>query len=280
VSGKTIFLTTAALIAFAGNSLLCRLALAERHIDAASFTGIRLVSGAAVLLLLAARRPPASAGRASFGSALALFLYAAPFSYAYLRLPAGVGALVLFAVVQATMVGWGIIRGERPRPLVWIGLALAIGGLLGLTLRGVGAPDPVGIVGMAAAGVAWGVYSLRGRSTTGDPVVATAANFARAAPLALLLVAVAARFHGLSLSLRGASLAVASGALASGLGYSIWYAALRDLTATRAAVLQLLVPVLAAAGGVVLLGEALTWRLVLAGGAILGGVGLAIRGRS
>ena len=275
---RTALFTALALIGFAGNSLLCRLALADRTIDAASFTAVRLASGAVVLVLLARgwRAGPRSAGNAI--SAAALFAYAAPFSYAYLRLGAGLGALVLFGAVQATMIGWGIVRGERPRLAVWLGLGLALGGLVGLAAPGASSPDLVGVAAMTVAGVAWGVYSLRGRSSPGGPLATTAANFARSVPLAAVLLVAAALLSGLHGSARGILLAALSGAIASGLGYSLWYAALPGLTATRAAILQLLVPVLAAGGGVGLLGERVSLRLLLTGAAILGGVALAIRG--
>jgi drug/metabolite transporter (DMT)-like permease len=280
VNRRTALCTALALVGFAGNSLLCRLALADRTIDAASFTAVRLASGALVLVLLAGSWRGGLARSGSTLSAVALFAYAAPFSYAYLRLGAGVGALILFASVQATMIGWGLARGERPPLSVWLGLTLALGGLVGLAAPGASSPDPVGLALMTVAGVAWGVYSLRGRSGGGSPLATTASNFARSTPLAAALVAVAAFCAGLDASARGLVLAAASGAIASGLGYSLWYAALPGLTATRAAILQLLVPVLAAGGGVGLLGERVSLRLLLAGAAILGGVALAIRARA
>jgi drug/metabolite transporter (DMT)-like permease len=273
---RTALYTSLALIGFAANSLLCRMALGDGAIDAASFTAVRLASGALVLVLLARSWRGGASGGSTI-SAVALFAYAAPFSYAYLQLGAGVGALVLFAAVQATMIGWGIARGERPRLAVWIGLALALGGLAGLAAPGATSPDPIGLALMTAAGIAWGVYSLRGRGAPGSPLATTAANFARSVPLAAALVAIAAAASGLSASGRGLLLAALSGAVASGLGYSLWYAALPGLTATRAAVLQLLVPVLAAGGGVALLDERVSSRLLVAGAAILGGVALAIR---
>lgn len=279
VDRRTIVLTATALVAFAANSLLCRLALATQRIDAASFTAIRLASGAIVLALLALRRGGGK-GAGSWWSAAALFLYAAPFSYAYMRISTGIGALVAFGAVQATMIGWGIARGERPRVAVWMGLVIAIGGLVGLTAPGATAPDPVGALIMAVAGIAWAVYSLRGRTPGADPVATNASNFARTMPLVAVLVASAAAMGGLHASPRGVLLAVASGALASGLGYSIWYAALQSLTATRAAILQLLVPILAASGGIVLLDERVTFRLVVAGVAVLAGVALAARARA
>jgi drug/metabolite transporter (DMT)-like permease len=277
---RALLLTTAALFCFAGNSLLCRLALAERHIDAASFTAIRLGSGALVLLLLA--RPVASKRHArwtSWISAAALFAYAAPFSYAYLRLGAAMGALLLFGFVQATMLGWALIRGERPDRLTWTGIVVALIGLIALTAPGRSAPDPLGAAGMGVAGIAWGIYSVRGRAASNHPLQATASNFARSVPFALILIGIAGATSELQASTRGIVLAIASGALASGLGYAIWYSALPSLSATLAAVVQLLVPVLAAAGGVLVLGETLSVRLVTASAAILGGLGLAIHGR-
>jgi len=280
VAPRTLLLTAAALVAFAGNSLLCRIALAQERIDAGSFTAVRLASGALVLALLAMGRGRDDAPVNRWPSAVALFLYAAPFSYAYLRLPTGVGALVLFGAVQATMIAWGIARGERPRPMVWIGLVLALGGLGALALPGAGAPDPIGLVAMAIAGVSWGAYSLRGRTSVGDPLVATAANFLRSLPFAAVLVVVVLGRGAAWADAQGLALAVASGALASGVGYSVWYAALRGLSATRAAIVQLLVPVLAAAGGAWWLDERVDRRLVLTGAIVLIGVALAIRARS
>jgi drug/metabolite transporter (DMT)-like permease len=272
--------TVLALVGFAANSLLCRAALGGggRLIDAASFTTVRLVSGALVLGLLLRLRGGAER-RGSWGSALALFAYAAGFSLAYVRIPAGVGALVLFGCVQATMLGTGIFRGERPRPLEWAGLVLALGGLVALTAPGVSAPDALGAALMAGAGVAWGVYSLRGRGST-NPLAVTADNFLRSVPLTLGLSVLGLLVEGTPRATpAGLGLAVASGALASGVGYSLWYAALPHLSATRAAIVQLSVPVLAAAGGVLLLGETLSVRLVGAGSALLCGILLALRAR-
>jgi drug/metabolite transporter (DMT)-like permease len=276
---RTAVCAAAALACFAGNSLLCRMALASGQIDAASFTAVRLASGAALLALLAGgRRAPRGAGAWVAGGAL--FLYAAPFSVAYLQLGAATGALILFAVVQATMIGWGLLRGERPSAGAWTGFAIAIGGLIALLLPGVSAPPLAGAAAMAAAGIAWGVYSLRGRRSAGDARAVSAANFLATLPLAAVFVAAWALTHDLHLTARGAALAAISGALASGLGYALWYAALRGLSATRAAILQLTVPVLATAAAVVWLHEPLTARFVLSGMAILGGVGLVIRARN
>ncbi|MDY7227802.1 DMT family transporter [Hyalangium rubrum] len=277
---RTALLTVLALGGFAANSLLCRAALAGggRLIDAASFTSVRLLSGALVLGVLLRLRAGRYQG-GSWGSALALFTYAAGFSLAYVRIPAGVGALLLFGCVQTTMLGTGLVRGERPKPLEWAGLLLALGGLMGLTAPGATAPDFTGAALMAGAGVAWGVYSLRGRGST-HPLAATAHNFLLSVPMALVLSGVSAGMQGTPhIMMRGAVLAVASGALASGVGYSLWYAALPHLTATRAAIVQLSVPVLAATGGVLLLGEQLTPRLLGAGTALLCGVLLALASR-
>jgi drug/metabolite transporter (DMT)-like permease len=271
---RVVLATAAALVAFAANSLLCRAALGDGRADAASFTGLRLASGAAVLILLS--RGAGGARGGSWPSAVALFVYAAAFSVAYFFLSAGVGALLLFAAVQVTMIGAGIAAGERPAPSVWAGLVLALGGLVHLSLRGAHVPSPGGTALMLAAGVAWGVYSLRGRRT-GPPLPATADNFRRAAPLAALVWVLAALTGATHLTPAGAGLAVTSGAITSGLGYVAWYAALPHLTAARAAVLQLSVPVLAAGGGVLLLGEVLTARLLVSGAAILIGIALATR---
>jgi drug/metabolite transporter (DMT)-like permease len=266
------------MLAFAANSLLCRAALGGVEADAATFTTLRLVSGAVVLAGVARFRgispvPP----RFAWASALTLFGYAILFSLAYLRLSAGAGALLLFGAVQLTMITSGLRTGERPRALEWLGLAVSIGGLVVLTRPGLGRPDPLGAGLMLVAGVGWGLYSLRGRGK-GDPVAVNAASFARAVPFALLANAAAAASGITRLTLVGAGLAVASGALASGLGYAIWYAALRGLTATRAAIVQLSVPPLAAVAGVVFLGEAFSGRLVAASVLILGGIGLAVLG--
>ncbi len=280
-STRTLAATGAALIGFAANSLLCRMALGARAIDAWSFTAVRLGGGALMLALLAraagrGARSPRGAG--SFGSALALFGYAVLFSLAYLRLSTGVGALVLFACVQATMIGWAIGTGARPSAVEWLGLAVALLGLAFLTLPGASAPDPLGLLLMALAGVAWGAYSLRGRGNRA-PLFATADNFARSVPLALAGLALGFVLGPLHGTARGVALALASGALASGVGYSLWYLALPGLSATRAALVQLTVPVLAAAGGILVLDERATPRLLLSALLILGGVGVALLGR-
>lgn len=270
---RTASLTALAMLAFAGNSLLCRAALRHTAIDAASFTTLRLVSGALVLWLLVRFKSGKAPGRGNWWSALALFAYAAAFSFAYARLPAATGALLLFGAVQATMIVRGIVAGERFRPWQLAGLVLALGGLVGLLLPGLSAPPVGGAILMMLAGAAWGVYSLRGRGQ-GDPTLVTAGNFLRAAPLAVLLSVL--MLGQVSVDAPGVGLALASGALTSAVGYVIWYAALPALKATTAATVQLSVPVIAALGGVAFLGEAITWRLALASAAILGGIALVI----
>jgi drug/metabolite transporter (DMT)-like permease len=268
---RTIALTVLAMLAFAANSLLCRMALAHTAIDAASFTAIRLVSGAIVLSLLVAMRGRAQADTGNWRSAFALFAYAAGFSFAYVSLTAATGALLLFGAVQVTMIGHGLWRGERLHRVQVIGCVAAFAGLVGLLLPGLSAPALGGALLMLGAGFAWGVYSLRGRQAV-DPVSVTAGNFVRAMAFALLLALAMWRDH--SADGAGIAYAVASGALASGVGYVIWYGALPQLRPTSAAIVQLSVPLLAAAGGVLLLGEPLTVRLVVASIAILGGIAM------
>ena len=269
---RTIALTSIAMIAFAGNSLLCRAALKHTSIDAANFTTIRLVAGA-VLLYLFARMRSKQPGRGNWLSAFALFAYAAGFSYAYVSLPAATGALLLFGAVQATMIGHGLWIGERLLRIQLVGLALAIGGLIGLFMPGLSAPPLYGSVLMLGAGIAWGIYSLRGKGA-GDPTRVTAGNFIRAVPITVMLSLIMLKSN--SLDYVGVWYAVASGALASGMGYAIWYTALPALKATKAATVQLSVPVIAALGGITFLSEPITLRIVLASVAILGGIALVI----
>jgi drug/metabolite transporter (DMT)-like permease len=270
-----ILLTAFALMAFAANSIICRMALGNTAIDPASFTTIRLTSGAIVLWVIVSvssgyelRRHPGS-----WWSAGMLFLYAAAFSFAYVSLNAGAGALILFGSVQATMITSGLLKGERPPLLAWCGLAIALAGLVYLVLPGLEAPSFSGAALMALAGFAWGIYSLRGIGAT-NPMVVTSDNFLRSVPMtvgvSLVLIQV------LQISLEGILLAVLSGGLTSGIGYVVWYAALRSLSAIRAAMLQLMVPIIAAVGGVLLLSELVTLRLVLSGILIIGGVGLTL----
>ena len=270
---RVVALTSLAMVAFACNSLLCRVALGHTGIDAASFTTIRLMSGAVVLWLVARMSRGTQAGTGSWPSALALFVYAAGFSFAYVSLPASTGALLLFGAVQATMIGRGIRAGERLSRPQLMGLVFALGGLVGLLLPGLSAPPLPGALLMLSAGVAWGIYSLRGKGA-GDPTRITAGNFLRAVPMA---VALSVLMHDrTSLDSAGVGYAVASGALASGIGYAIWYTALPALKATSAATVQLSVPVIAALGGIAFLCESATLRLVLASVAILGGIALVI----
>ena len=274
----TALYTSLAMVAFASNSLLNRLALGRDSIDAASYTAIRLMAGALVLWLISSlqRNREESNIRGNWISAAMLLLYAIAFSFAYLSLSAGTGALILFGSVQMTMILVALRSGERPQPLEWLGLLLALGGLVYLVLPGLEAPSPLGSGLMILAGIAWGAYSLRGRGSA-SPLGDTTGNFIRAVPfiLAVLLVSL----NGVELSPTGVLLAVLSGAAASGVGYVIWYTALAGLTVTRAAVVQLSVPILAAWGGVVFLAEDTSLRLILAGAMILGGIALAIAGR-
>jgi drug/metabolite transporter (DMT)-like permease len=269
---RAAVLTLLAMVAFAANSLLCRVALRSAGMDPATFTAIRLLAGAVMLGVLVAWRRRRPGG--TWVSAAALFAYAAAFSIAYVRLSAATGALLLFGAVQVTMHAYGVWRGERLSAAQAIGVLVAAAGLLGLLLPGLSAPPLGSACAMLGAGVAWGVYSLRGKGS-GDPTADTAGNFLRSVPMALLLVLVAAKPTGLEPN--GVAYAIASGAIASGLGYAVWYAVLPSLRATTAASVQLSVPVLAALGGVLLLGEPLGLRLVLASAAVLGGVALALR---
>ena len=270
---RIVALTALAMTAFAGNSLLCRLALKQTDIDAASVTTIRLVSGAAILWLIPFLTRRTNAGNGNWLSALALFAYAAGFSFAYASLPLATGALLLFGAVQVTMVGHGIWAGERLRRLQLVGLVLAFAGLVGLLLPGISAPPLYGSMLMLGAGAAWGVYSLRGKGK-GDATRVTGGNFLRAAVMAVALSLL--RSDGAALDTSGIWYAIASGALTSGIGYAIWYTALPALKATHAATVQLSVPVIAALAGIVFLGESMTVRLVLASVAILGGVAMVI----
>lgn len=274
MSPRQVFvLTLLAMIAFAGNSLLCRLALKHTSIDAASFTSIRIISGALALWLIVRMRGGTHSAAGSWPSALALFAYAAGFSFAYVSLPAATGALLLFGAVQATMISYGLWDGERLRRRQVAGLIFAFGGLVGLLLPGLTAPPLQGAVLMLGAGVAWGIYSLRGKGA-GDPTCVTAGNFLRAVSLAAGLSV--ATLPWASLDSSGFWYAILSGALSSGVGYAIWYTALRGLKATSAATVQLSVPVIAAGGGIVFLSEPITLRLLIASIAILGGIALVI----
>jgi len=272
----TFALTAITLIAFGSNSVLCRLALAGGGIDPASFTNLRLLSGAATLWIISALLRRRSRPMGSWISASMLALYAFAFSYAYVSLSIGTGALILMGAVQATMIVAGIRAGERLNPLQWMGLLLALGGTVFLVSPGITGPPVLGSALMAAAGIAWGIYSLRGRGSD-DPITTTTDNFIRAVPMAVIVNLI--QLGEIHWSTQGVLLALLSGSITSGIGYVLWYAALRGLTATRAGIVQLGVPVLAAIGGVVILSEAITTRLVIAGLAVLGGVGLAVAAR-
>ncbi len=277
IHARLLVLTTLAMLAFAANSLLCRLALHGEAMDAASFTSIRLISAALVLWLIVSVRRKQPSGQGNWPSALALFAYAAGFSFAYIHLTTATGALLLFGAVQVTMIGYGLWSGERLRWTQWSGVCLALAGLIGLMLPGLSAPPLAESLLMLGAGVAWGVYSLRGKGA-GDPTRITTGNFLRTVPLALAIGVLFTDFTALDVS--GFWYAVASGALASGVGYAIWYSVLPVLQATHAATIQLSVPVIAAVGGVLLLEEPITLRLWLASVAILGGIALVILTKS
>lgn len=270
---RLIVLTAFAMIPLAANSWLCRAALRDTAIDAASFTSIRLISGALMLWLLVRLTGKARAGKGNWPSAFALFGYAALFSFAYLSLTAATGALLLFGAVQVTMIALGLRGGERLDGIQIAGVALAFAGLVGLLLPGLSAPPLGGALMMIGAGMAWGVYSVRGKGA-GDPIRVTAGNFLLTVPITVLLSLL--MIADVSVDAIGAGYAVASGALTSALGYALWYRVLPMLRATSAATVQLSVPVIVAIGGVALLGEPITLRLVLASAAVLGGIALVI----
>lgn len=273
---RTLLLTALAMLAFAGNSLLCRLALKATQVDAVSFTGIRIFAGALMLGVLLRLRGHAAQARGNWRAAAALFVYAAAFSYAYVQLDAGTGALLLFGAVQVTMLLVGLLRGERLAGQALLGFGLALGGLLVQLLPSAGAPPLLGALLMLLAGVAWGVYSLLGRNA-GDPLAATTGNFLRAVAFAALLALI---FQGhLQVDPAGMVYAALSGAVTSGIGYAIWYAALTGLSSIQAASVQLSVPVLAALSGALLLGEHISLRLLLVSCAVLGGIALILRAK-
>ncbi|WP_245929623.1 DMT family transporter [Leucothrix pacifica] len=308
---KTILLTALALIAFAANSILCRLALGTEAIDASGFTVIRLATGAVVLLLIVGIQMQRTQGttsdsginhndvttqpiagsndggtrsvvraslmkKGSWFAAVMLFTYAATFSFAYVSMDTGTGALILFGAVQLTMIAVSLIRGNRLYWLEWLGVILAFGGFVYLVLPGLGTPSLIGFILMSLSGVAWGFYTLRGQGSE-DPLGDTTSNFARTVPMAIVLFVL--MLSQLQLTAQGVLLAMLSGGIASGVGYTIWYSALRGLSSTQAAVLQLLVPVIAAVGGVIFMQEAITSRLLLSGVMILGGILLVVLGR-
>lgn len=270
----TAMLTGFALIAFAGNSVLARLAMSDGAMGIGSFTTLRIIAGAVVLLFLVGIQQARASG--SWSGALSLLGYAGLFSLAYLNLSTGMGALILFASVQITMIGWGVFRGERLNGLQTLGVCLAAGGLIWLLAPGLERPHPVAAAVMIGSGVCWGIYSLLGRGG-GPATQVTAGNFLRAAALIIPLFALWVVFAPREpVSMMGVSLAIASGAITSGLGYAVWYRALKGLTASRAGIVQLLVPPLAALGGIILLSEPLTTRFIGASAIILMGIALAI----
>lgn len=275
---KLFALTALALIALAGNSVFARLALAEDQLDPTSFTAIRLMSGAVCLsVLLWLRKTPSSNARGNWKSAFALCLYAAGFSFAYVSLDTGTGALILFGFVQLTMILTSLIGGHRLSTAEWIGTLLAFAGLTYLMLPGAQSPSLSGFLLMAAAGVAWGFYTLLGRHST-DAIGDTAWNFIRTLPMAILLLLIWR--SGLQWNLYGAVMAICSGALTSGLGYALWYTVLRHMTMTLAGVLQLSVPLLAAIGGILFASEPITLSFALSSALILGGIALVMGARN
>jgi len=270
--------TIAALIAFAANSVLARMALGDGAIDAGGYTVVRLLSGAAVLVVLLGfnRAKPEAPAKGSWAAGLMLFVYALTFSYAYISLDTGSGALILFGAVQITMILVSVISGDRPGLAEWAGLVLAFAGFVWLILPGVSTPSASGFVLMTISGIAWGLYTLRGRGST-NPLADTTYNFLRTIPMVAVVVLVT--FSSADFSWRGLVLAALSGGIASGLGYTMWYTALGGLSATQAAVLQLLVPVIAAVGGVIFVSESITLRLAVSAALILSGILMVLLGR-
>lgn len=275
---KTTILTGLALIAFAANSVLCRLALKDEVIDAASFTIIRLLSGAIVLFLIiiSTQKITRLSANGSWLASLMLFVYAIAFSYAYISLDTGTGALILFGSVQITMILLSLIAGDRLHYIEWAGVIIAFTGFVYLILPGVTAPSPMGFMLMAAAGIAWGIYTLKGRGSQ-NPLMDTAYNFLRTIPLVILLTIITV--SNANYSSEGILLALLSGGITSGIGYTIWYIALGGLSATQAAVLQLLVPIIAAFGGVIFAAEAITGRLTISAAMVLGGILIVVLGK-
>ena len=275
---KTILLTGLALIAFAANSVLCRLALGNEAIDAASFTVIRLLSGTVVLLIIigATRNIKGTSEKGSWSASFMLFLYAITFSYAYISLDTGTGALILFGSVQITMILLSLLSGTRLHFTEWAGMTVAFTGFVYLVLPGVTTPSTIGFLLMTIAGIAWGIYTLKGRGSK-NPLMDTAYNFLRTTPLVVLLVILT--INNVNYSSEGILLALLSGGITSGIGYTIWYIALGGLSSTQAAVLQLLVPVIAALGGVIFVSEAITSRLIISATMVLGGILMVVLGR-
>ena len=277
MTARTASATALALLAFAGNALLCRMALGEGLIDAASFTTIRVISGAVMLLIImlprwrSQRRAPTN-----WWTVTMLYTYMVFFSFGYVSLDAGTGAVIGFAAVQLTMFAAALRRGERFSLAAWCGLATAAAGVIYLLLPGISTPDPVGALWMTIAGIGWGVYSIIG-SAGHDSGEATANNFIGAIPLA---IAVQLFFlDNSNLTNAGVTLAIISGAITSGLGYILWYTAIRELRVSTAATVQLSVPIIIAAGGALLLDEAITLRLLIAAIVTLGGIAIVLRAR-
>ncbi|MCR9078344.1 MAG: DMT family transporter [Hyphomonadaceae bacterium] len=271
---RLFLITTLVMIAFAANSVLGRLGLIGTEIGAGSFALVRLASGAAILVLICSMQGKRAAG--SWAGGVALLAYAGFFSYAYIALSAGMGAIILFAMVQITMLGWGLLRGERLSVVQWAGFSMAVAALIWLVSPSLEAPPLWAAASMALAGIGWGAYSLLGRGST-DPTAATTGNFLRASLLALPILATALwRMPEPIPPTDGLLIAVVSGAITSGLGYVIWYQVVKQISASRAGIAQLTVPAIAAIGGVLFLSEPITLRFALSTAAILGGVGLAV----
>jgi drug/metabolite transporter (DMT)-like permease len=277
---KTILFTGLALIAFAANSVLCRLALGESAIDASTFTIVRLLSGAIVLTVILSisklNSNSNSSTKGSWPASIALFIYAITFSFAYVTLDTATGALILFGSVQVTMILMSMFSGNRLHISEWFGMALAFTGFVYLILPGVTTPSVIGFFLMTVSGIAWGIYTLKGRGSK-NPIMDTAFNFLRTLPFVIILAIITIKYA--HYSSEGILLAVLSGSIASGIGYMIWYTALSGLSVTQAAVLQLLVPVIAAVGGVIFVSESISFRLTVSSAMILGGILMVVLGR-
>jgi len=280
---KSIILTGLALIAFAANSVICRLALGYQTIDAASFTVIRLLSGSIVLLLIiistarsTTRNTAKISTKGSWTASFMLFIYAITFSYAYTSLDTGTGALILFGSVQITMILLSLFSGTKLHITEWSGMVIAFAGFIYLVLPEVTTPSISGFILMTTAGIAWGIYTLKGRASK-YPLIDTAYNFFRTTPLVVLLAI--ATMNNINYSSEGIVLALLSGGITSGIGYTIWYVALRHISATQAAVLQLSVPVIAALGGIIFVAEAITFRLAVSAIIVLGGILMVVLGK-
>jgi len=272
---KTIIFTILALVAFAANSVICRLALKDDAIDPGMFTSIRLFSGAVVLIIwvFLSKDRKIEKSKGSWFSAAMLFMYAAAFSYAYVSLETGIGALIAFGVVQITMISYSLISGYRLNRLEWFGIIMALAGFLYLLLPGATAPSLIGFLLMTLSGIGWGIYSLRGKNSK-HPLVDTAYNFLRTLPFLILLLYF--MFRESNFTTKGLLLALLSGAVTSGIGYTIWYMALRGLNSIQASIVQLLVPLIAAIGGVIFVSELISFRLIASSLLILGGIFLLI----